>query len=110
MHNLSIFVKIDKQNFRRAREDERGATQRLNEMIANYGDVIPRRDFENLEKKHLVCSAYIYVSLDKTNLPIQIFACELIYVGCTNWSIYLVILNELTVLCSYHSTCSKIHF
>jgi len=27
------------------------ATQRLNEMIANYGDVIPRRDFEGLEKK-----------------------------------------------------------
>ncbi|KAL4234843.1 Translin-associated factor X-interacting protein 1 [Mactra antiquata] len=38
---------------KRAREDERGATQRLNEMIANYGDVIPRRDFEGLEKKHI---------------------------------------------------------
>jgi hypothetical protein len=26
--------------------DEKNATQRLNDMIANYGDVIPRRDFE----------------------------------------------------------------
>lgn len=33
---------------RKAREDEFGATARLNDMIANYGDVIPRRDFENL--------------------------------------------------------------
>ncbi|XP_052229726.1 translin-associated factor X-interacting protein 1-like isoform X2 [Dreissena polymorpha] len=37
---------------KKAREDEKAATQRLNEMIANYGDVIPRRDFEGLEKKH----------------------------------------------------------
>ncbi|ESO91005.1 hypothetical protein LOTGIDRAFT_191501 [Lottia gigantea] len=36
---------------RKAREDERAATQRLNEMVANYGDVIPRRDFEALEVK-----------------------------------------------------------
>ena len=36
--------------YRKARDDERGATARLNEMIANYGDVIPRRDFEGLEK------------------------------------------------------------
>ncbi|KAK6185214.1 hypothetical protein SNE40_007497 [Patella caerulea] len=36
---------------RKAREDEKGATQRLNEMIANYGDVIPRRDYEALEAK-----------------------------------------------------------
>ncbi|XP_048254732.1 translin-associated factor X-interacting protein 1-like [Haliotis rufescens] len=37
---------------RKAREDEKSATQRLNEMVANYGDVIPRRDFEALEAKH----------------------------------------------------------
>ena len=37
--------------FRKAREDEKSATARLQDMIANYGDVIPRRDFEGLEKK-----------------------------------------------------------
>ena len=40
--------------FRKARDDEKAASIRLNEMIANYGDVIPRRDFEALEKKHNV--------------------------------------------------------
>jgi len=30
------------------------ASQRLNEMIANYGDVIPRRDYEQLQKQHEV--------------------------------------------------------
>ena len=39
--------------FRKAREDEAAATRRLNEMIANYGDVIPRRDFEQLQKDHI---------------------------------------------------------
>lgn len=39
---------------RKAREDEKNASIRLNEMIANYGDVIPRRDFEALEKKYKV--------------------------------------------------------
>lgn len=41
-------------SYRKAREDEKAASQRLNEMIANYGDVIPRRDFEALEKQHKV--------------------------------------------------------
>ncbi|XP_074645033.1 translin-associated factor X-interacting protein 1-like [Tubulanus polymorphus] len=38
---------------KKAREDEASASRRLNEMVANYGDVIPRRDFESLEKKHI---------------------------------------------------------
>ncbi|XP_071785996.1 translin-associated factor X-interacting protein 1-like [Asterias amurensis] len=37
---------------RRAREDLTDATQRLTEMIANYGDVVPRRDFEGLKVEH----------------------------------------------------------
>ncbi len=41
-------------SFRKARDDEAAATRRLNEMIANYGDVIPRRDFETLDKTHQV--------------------------------------------------------
>ena len=40
------------RGFRIARRDEAAATRRLNEMIANYGDVIPRRDFEQLTKDH----------------------------------------------------------
>lgn len=35
---------------RKAREDEAAASRRLNEMEANYGDVIPRRDYEQLQK------------------------------------------------------------
>ena len=37
---------------RKAREDEAAATKRLNDMIANYGDVIPRRDMESLQKQY----------------------------------------------------------
>lgn len=36
---------------RQARIDEKNATTRLNDMVANYGDVIPRRDFEALTIK-----------------------------------------------------------
>ena len=30
------------------------ASRRLNEMVANYGDVIPRRDYEQLQKQNEV--------------------------------------------------------
>jgi len=40
--------------YRKARENEMEASRRLNEMIANYGDVIPRRDYEELHKQHEV--------------------------------------------------------
>lgn len=46
--------------YRRAREDEKAASKRLSEMEANYGDVIPRRDFETLEKKHKVQSLFLF--------------------------------------------------
>jgi len=39
---------------RKAREDEMDASRRLNEMIANYGDVIPRRDYQQLQKENEV--------------------------------------------------------
>ena len=39
---------------RQAREGEKDASRRLNEMIANYGDVIPRRDYEQLQKENKV--------------------------------------------------------
>ncbi|KAH9502680.1 Translin-associated factor X-interacting protein 1 [Bulinus truncatus] len=44
-----VIMKIALQ---KSREAETAATKRLNEMIANYGDVIPRRDFEQLEAKY----------------------------------------------------------
>ena len=37
--------------YRKARENEMDASRRLNEMIADYGDVIPRRDYEQLQKQ-----------------------------------------------------------
>ena len=59
---------------RKAREDEKAASKRLAEMVANYGDVIPRRDFEALEKKYKVDSfivllILVYHSLS-TNEPV----------------------------------------
>ena len=44
---------------RKAREDEMDASRRLNEMIANYGDVIPRRDYEQLQKQYEVLSFFL---------------------------------------------------
>lgn len=43
---------ILKISLTKSREAEKRSTQLLNEMKANYGDVIPRRDFEALEKKY----------------------------------------------------------
>lgn len=37
---------------KKIREDEAEATRRLMEMQANYGDVIPRRDFEQLQQRY----------------------------------------------------------
>lgn len=55
--SLNIFLCFGKSifgSYRQAREDEKNATKRLNDMITNYYDVIPRRDFETLEAKHNV--------------------------------------------------------
>lgn len=35
--------------FSRAREDLRACNQRINTMLADYGDVVPRREFEMME-------------------------------------------------------------
>ncbi|CAL1533624.1 unnamed protein product [Lymnaea stagnalis] len=43
-----VIMKIALQ---KSREAEKAATKKVNEMIANYGDVLPRRDFEQLETK-----------------------------------------------------------
>jgi len=40
---------------RKAREGEVDANRRLNEMIANYGDVIPRKEYQQLQKQYEVC-------------------------------------------------------
>lgn len=49
-----VFSSLEFGSYRQAREDEKNATKRLNDMITNYYDVIPRRDFETLEAKHNV--------------------------------------------------------
>jgi len=36
----------------RTREDLRAAHQRINTMLADYGDVVPRREFEMLETSY----------------------------------------------------------
>ena len=43
--------------FRRVREDLKTAVQRNNQMQADYGDVVPRRDYEQLQTAYEVgCS------------------------------------------------------
>lgn len=39
---------------RRAREDLRAANHRINTMLADYSDVVPRREFEMLETSYKV--------------------------------------------------------
>lgn len=38
----------------RAREDLRLANQKINTILADYGDVVPRRDYEMLEASYKV--------------------------------------------------------
>ena len=39
----------------RTREDLRAANQRINTMLADYGDVVPRRELEMIEASCKVC-------------------------------------------------------
>ena len=52
---------------RKAREDESAATRRLHEMEANYGDVIPRRDFETLQKQYIALEEKLNTIRDDFN-------------------------------------------
>lgn len=54
-----VFSSLEFGSYRQAREDEKNATKRLNDMITNYYDVIPRRDFETLEAKHNVSLTWV---------------------------------------------------
>ena len=45
----SFFFLVAFSSFRKAREDLDAKSQKLAEMEADYGDVVPRRDFERLE-------------------------------------------------------------
>ena len=47
--------------FSRAREDLRAANQRINSMLADYGDVVPRREFEMLETSYKVSTKVLLV-------------------------------------------------
>ena len=40
--------------FRRGREDLKAAHQRINQMLADYGDVVPRREYEQLQTAYEV--------------------------------------------------------
>ena len=42
------------KNNRQARHDLDLKTQKLAEVMADYGDVVPRRDFEKLKSDHKV--------------------------------------------------------
>ena len=45
--------------FSRAREDLRLANQKINTILADYGDVVPRREYEMLEASYKVHTYYI---------------------------------------------------
>lgn len=61
-----VFSSLEFGSYRQAREDEKNATKRLNDMITNYYDVIPRRDFETLEAKHNVSLKWVYSYIFRT--------------------------------------------
>ena len=48
MHNFDLISSS------RAREDLRLANQKINTILADYGDVVPRRDYEMLETSYKV--------------------------------------------------------
>ena len=54
MHLAAILALRLNLIFSRAREDLRAANQRINTMLADYGDVVPRREFEMLETSYKV--------------------------------------------------------
>ena len=50
----------------RAREDLRAANLRINQMLADYGDVVPRREFDMIEtsfRVSCVCSNWNLILL-----------------------------------------------
>lgn len=55
---------------RRAREDLRVANQRINTILADYGDVVPRREYEMLETSFKVLNykGNIYKDLPLSNI------------------------------------------
>ena len=59
-------------HFRRGREDLKAAHQRINQMLADYGDVVPRREYEQLQTAYEVG----YMLLDQRNninIPFVVF-------------------------------------
>ena len=54
----SFFFLVAFSSCRKAREDLDAKSQKLAEMEADYGDVVPRRDFERLEAQFNVSVAF----------------------------------------------------
>ena len=52
MHTYNCVIWV--QCFRRGREDLKAAHQRINRMLADYGDVVPRREHEQLQTAYEV--------------------------------------------------------
>ena len=46
---ICMHVQCNSLCCRRAREDLKASNRRINTMLADYGDVVPRRDYERLE-------------------------------------------------------------
>jgi len=43
---------------RRGREDLKAAHHRINQMLSDYGDVVPRRDYEQLQAAYEVTTSH----------------------------------------------------
>ena len=53
-------------SYSKAREELSSKTQKLTEVLSDYGDVVPRREFEHLEKQLKVLS-YTAIIFKKNN-------------------------------------------
>ncbi len=46
-------------SYSRAREDLKISNQRINTILADYGDVVPRKDYEAMETSCVVSCMYV---------------------------------------------------
>jgi len=53
-----LVLHINISPIRRGREDLKAAHHRINQMLADYGDVVPRRDHEQLQAAYEVTTSH----------------------------------------------------
>ena len=87
----------------RVREDLRAAHHRINTMLADYGDVVPRREFEMLESSYKARMASLTSAVSLPPLDIKMILVEDIFLLSQTME------SELETLKSDHTTLVEEH-